>query len=327
MNLEKLANLAGVSLGTVSKAFSGSKEISQKTREKIFEIAKENGCFDKYYNAKRTKKVIAVICPEIKSQYYCMMLSNMEREITKRGAIFTLSLSRFSSKRESELIAFHQETKDVDGIIIIAAQSKIKFSKDIPIVAVNTKRDNSEVDCINTAFAYSFSDAIDYLIQCGHQKIAFIGDEKTKTRQNLFSSTMQKKGLTVYPEFLFCEKQRFEEAGYSAMDKIYALPNRPTAIFCAYDNIALGAIQNIRLHGGNVPDDFSVIGIDDIPIASHYNVSLTTIHSNLDSLSELAVDLMFKKIENKFYLLHQKISLRSELVIRNTVKNIKKDEN
>lgn len=326
MNLEKLANVAGVSLSTVSKAFSGSKEISDKTRDKIFELAKEYGCFDKYYNAKRTKKVISVICPEIESQYYGKMISNMEKEITKRGAIFTLSLSHFSPKKESELIAFHQETKDVDGIIIIAAQSKIKFSKDIPIVAVNTKRDNSEVDCINTAFAFSFSDTIDYLIQNGHEKIAFICDEKSKNRLSLFTSTMQKKGLNVRPEFLFCEKIRFEDAGYSAMEKIYALDDKPTVIFCSYDNIALGAIQNIRLHGNNVPEDFSVVGIDDIPIASHYNVSLTTIHTNLDSLSDMAVDLMFKKIDNKFYLLHQKISLRSELIVRNTVKNLKEND-
>ena len=211
----------------------------------------------------------------------------------------------------------------MDGIIVIAAHTKIKFSKDVPIVAVNTRRDNSEVDCINTAYSQSLEDTVDYLIVNGHEKIATICDEKSKPRTNLFISKMQKKGLTVYPEFNFCEKARFEEAGYSAMEKIYALNDKPTAIFCSYDYIALGVIQNIRMHGNNVPEDFSVIGVDDIPIASHYNVSLTTVHSNLDTLSELAVDLMFKKIENKFYLLHQKISLRSELVIRNTVKNIK----
>ncbi len=327
MNLEQLASVAGVSLSTVSKAFSGSKEISQKTRDRIFELAKENDCFDKYYSAKRSKKVILVICPEIDSQYYSSMISKMEKEITKRGAIFMLSLNNFSAKKESELISFYQETKDVDGIIVIAAQTKIKFNKDVPIVAVNTKRDNSEVDCINTAYSQSLSDTVDYLIKNGHEKIALICDEKSKSRVNIFSSHMQKKGLIVNPEFSFCEKTRFEEAGYMAMEKIYALKDKPTAIFCSYDYIALGVIQNIRTHGDNVPDDFSVIGVDDIPIASHYNVALTTVHSNLDSLSELAVDLMFKKIENKFYLLHQKISLRSELVIRNTVKNIKKDEN
>lgn len=86
--------------------------------------------------------------------------------------------------------------------------------------------------------------------------------------------------------------------------------------------VSLGAIQTIRMHGDNVPNDFSVVGIDDIPVASHYNVSLTTIHSNLEQLCSHAVDLMFKKLDNKFYLLRQKISLRSELIIRNTVRKI-----
>lgn len=322
MNLEKLASLSGVSLGTVSKAFSGSKEISEKTRQKIFNIAKEQGCFDKYYSIKREVKVIAVICPEAESQYCCAMLSYLEREISKMNAIMTVSFSKYNEQREMELIAYHSMAKDVDGIIIISAQSKVKFNKDIPIVAVNTKRDLSEVDCVNTAFAYSFSDTVDYLTECGHKKIAFIYDNFSKGKQAIFVSTMQKKNLTVYPEFLFCEKKRFEEAGYSAMEKIYKMEDKPTAIFCAYDNIALGAIQTIRMHGDNVPNDFSVVGIDDIPVASHYNVSLTTIHSNLEQLCSHAVDLMFKKLDNKFYLLRQKISLRSELIIRNTVRKI-----
>ena len=67
MTIQKLAKLAGVSAGTVSKAFSGSSEIPEKTRNHIFEVAKQNNCFEKYYKIKYSKKVVAVICPEVKS--------------------------------------------------------------------------------------------------------------------------------------------------------------------------------------------------------------------------------------------------------------------
>ncbi len=324
MTLEKLASIAGVSLSTVSKAFSGSREISEKTRQKIFDIAKENGCFNKYYNFKSDKKIIAVICPEVESAYYCSMVARLESELSKYGAQMIVAISSFSAKKEIDVVNYFISSKMVDGIIIIASSAKIKFNKDVPIIAVHTKRDLSEVDCLNPAFADAFFDAIKHFIDNGHTKIAFFGETHTKSHQNLFIKTMQKANLTVNPDWIFEENTRFETAGYSAMQKVYAMQDKPTAIFCAYDNIALGAIQSIRTHGQNVPDNFSVIGINDIPFASHYNISLTTIKANSTTLCDMAVDLIMKKIENKFFTLRQRISLRSELIIRNSVKNISK---
>lgn len=322
MNLEKLAQLAGVSLGTVSKAFSGSHEIGEQTRNRIFDLAKEHNCFEKYYKAKREKKVIAVICPELESSYYCSIVSRIESELNKHGAIMLLALSNFNGKKESEIISYLINSKSVDGIIIVTAHSKVKFNKDVPIVAVNTRRDISEVDCINVAFKDTIVEAISYLKECGHEKIAYIGETLTKSKQNMFLNAMQENGLTVKPDWLCVEKARFEDAGKAAMEKILSLDDQPTALFCAYDNIALGAIQTIRTHGKNVPDDYSVIGIDDIPIASHYSFSLTTIKSKRDTICDMAVELILKKIESKFFSLHQKISLRTELVKRNSVKKI-----
>lgn len=325
MNLEKLANAAGVSLSTVSKAFSGSKEISEKTRNKIFDIAKETGCFEKYYNFKSNKNVIAVICPEVESAYYCSMVARLESELNKNGVIMVLAITSFSAKKENEIIEYFTSTKTVDGIIVISSSAKIKFNKDVPIVAIHTKRDLSEVDCLNPAFADAFSDAIKHFIDNGHTKIAFFGETHTKSHQNLFVKTIQKFNIKVNPDWIFEEKQRFESAGYSAMQKVYAMENKPTAIFCAYDNIALGAIQSIRTHGQNVPDHFSIIGINDIPFAAHYNISLTTIKANSSTLCDMAVDLILKKLKNKFFTLRQRISLRSELIIRNSVRDISND--
>ncbi|MBR2498496.1 MAG: LacI family DNA-binding transcriptional regulator [Clostridia bacterium] len=326
MNLKKLATMANVSLSTVSKAFSGSKEISESTRQKIFDIAKENGCFDKYYNYKNDKKVIAVICPEVESAYYCSMVSRLDNELNKSGAIMTLAITNFSAKKENELLDYFTCSKMVDGIIVISSSTVIKANPEIPIVAIHTKRNISEVDTLNPSFADAFYDAIKHFVDNGHEKIAFFGETHTKSHQNIFIKTIQKFNLAVNPDWIFEEKERFESAGYSAMQKIYAMENRPTAIFCAYDNIALGAIQSIRTHGQNVPEHFSIIGINDIPFASHYNISLTTIKANSSTLCDMAVDLIMKKLKNKFFTLRQRISLRSELVIRNSVRNISNDK-
>ena len=322
MNLEKLAQLAGVSLGTVSKAFSGSHEIGEQTRNRIFDLAKEHNCFEKYYKSKREKKVIAVICPELESSYYCSIVSRIESELNRQGAMMFLALSGFNAKKEAEIVSYLISSKSADGILIVAATSRVRFNKDVPIVAVNTKRDLSEVDCINVAYKDTIIEAIKYLKDCGHKKIAYIGEMHTKAKLNMFVNAMQCNELDINPNWLFTEKVRFEEAGKSATQKILAMEDQPTALFCAYDNVALGAIEAIKKHGKSVPDDFSVIGINDIPIASHVNVSLTTIKSHNNTVCDMAVELILKKIESKFFSLHQKISLRTELVKRNSVKKI-----
>ena len=81
MNLSMIANLAGVSVSTASKAFAGSREISEETRERIFQIARENGCFDKYIKNKYEKKVIAVIYPELRGGFYTDVLSILDELI------------------------------------------------------------------------------------------------------------------------------------------------------------------------------------------------------------------------------------------------------
>lgn len=322
MSLERIAQVAEVSIGTVSKAFSNSREISEKTRQKIFDCAKELGYFEKYYRSKRSVKVIAVICPELESPYYTFMVSLIESKLQSHGFLITIALSSFNAKKESELVKYFTSTKCVDGIIIISACSKVCFDKEMPIVAVNTRRDISEVDCINAAYKETLVETIAYLKECGHTKIAFIGETLTKRRQRFFLNAMRVNQLEVNNDYLFIEKVRFEDAGKSAIPKLLALEDKPTAILCAYDDIALGAMQTLHLFGKKVPDDFSIVGIDDIPVSSYDEISLTSIKINRDLICNMAVDLLLKKLESKFFTLHERISIKSELVIRNSVKKI-----
>ena len=85
MTLTKLAELAGVSVATVSKAFSGSREISGERREQIFKLAKENDCFDKYYKSQRERPIIALLCPEPESEHYGRQLGILEKKLDELG--------------------------------------------------------------------------------------------------------------------------------------------------------------------------------------------------------------------------------------------------
>ena len=118
MNMTELAKLSGVSVSTVSKAFSGSKEIPDELRFKIFEIAKEKGCYEKYIGRYRKKPLIGVICPEFKGGHYSEHLYYMEDEIKKRNGIMIVSSDDFDSNRSKELAEYFENTLKVNGLIV-----------------------------------------------------------------------------------------------------------------------------------------------------------------------------------------------------------------
>ena len=128
MNLNTIAKLAGVSVSTVSKAFSGSEEISMQTKEHIFKIARENGCFEKYSKNKYERKVIGVVCPEISSDYYANILAVLNRVITAQGGVMISAVSDFSAEKEEELFTYFSVYAKVNGIILIGLKTKLNNS-------------------------------------------------------------------------------------------------------------------------------------------------------------------------------------------------------
>ena len=100
------------------------------------------------------------------------------------------------------------------------------------------------------------------------------------------------------------------------------MKERPTAIICAYDNIAIGVINHLKSKGYNVPDDFSVIGINNINSSSFLETPLTTIDARPDDICMIAWDLFEKKRKNKYYKLNQQITIKGRLLVRNTTKGM-----
>lgn len=319
MTLNTLAKLAGVSVATVSKAFSGSEEISADTRERIFSLAREHGCFDKYNKNKFDKKVIAVISPEMTSDYYNAFLSILNREISAQGGLMTVSVSNFDKDRSAELFSYYTSYCKADGVIILCSAEAIKNPTLMPAVVIGSYHGTEPIDVVRLCWKPAIQEVVSYLKAHGHTEIGYVGEPLTESRKEALIEVLQEHGLPVREEFFRISQKRFEDAGIEVMEQWLSEGSPlPTAIITAYDHIALGAMQVLRQHNIRIPEDISIIGSDDIPVASYLETSLSSIRTHMDEACATAVDLIMKKLKNQHYRARREILLHSEFVPRDT---------
>jgi len=319
MSLKKIAELSGVSVSTVSKSFSGSDEISKETKEKVIDAAKKLGCYEKYMKEKYPEKIIAVICPEINSECYSSVLSCLDEEITKRNAVMTISQYNFEAERAERLFKYYSLFKKVDGIITFSKRPEGEMT-DIPAVLFGGRDDY--LDSVEQDNTKAIDETVKYLKETGHKKIAFIGEELTKGKKIKFIDSMKANGMAVMDKYVICEKKRFYDAGYEGMEHFFSKGDIPDAVVAAYDYIAIGAIRAIKAHGLKVPEDISVIGMDNISACEDLDVPLTTITGKNEEVSRVAVDMLFERFKNN-YSKRKSVKIEMELIKRKSVKNRK----
>ena len=302
MTLMKLAELTGLSVATVSKAFSGSREISDRTRERVFEAARELGCFDKYHKAPRERPIIALIFPESESEYYGREIGLLEREIYKRGADTVIALTRFNSEREARIfseLAYHMK---VDGVILSGNARLIKNPDDIPLVVMTKKGIcASNADVVIQDYASGMTELISLIKEYGHKEVGFIGERLTTSKLDHFKGAMRRGGLPIYDKFIVTSKERFASAGEDGVLKLLERGVMPSVLVAAYDQIAFGAIKRLKSEGYRIPEDISVVGMDDLSVNGYFDVPLTSLHIHIENVCRSVVDLIFKRMDNRYY--------------------------
>ena len=315
MTMRELAKLANVSASTVSKAFHGAKDISPETREHIFSVAKEYGCYGTFCQEKFHKKVIAIICPELAGSYYCTFTELLQDMIEKAGCIAMISTDHFRADKQAELIEYYSEYLKVDGILIFDLQHQPKRGQNVPIVSLYSNKFTS-VDCIGIDIKSAIYDAIRLLQEHGHSKIAFLGEQLTSLKEGYYREAAA--DLLPEPPVIITSKHRFEQAGEDCIAQLKQHRDI-TALICAYDDIAFGAIKALQAMGLCIPHDISVIGIDNSPMGNYTSTSLTTIDTKPEEVCTLAWKLLQKKMASPFYKSTQNISIRSGLIARESV--------
>ena len=164
-------------------------------------------------------------------------------------------------------------------------------------------------------------DAIRFLLRRGHQRIGFVGETHTAAAESLFEEAMRKQGLPVREAYMYKVNARFEQIGHDAALQILAQTERPTAILAAYDEVAIGLVSTLMQHGVRVPDDISVMGINNIPSAAHAQIPLTSVQTFSEEQYATAVDVLYDRIRDENCPVRH-IIIEHKIIERETTKAI-----
>ncbi len=295
MTLTELAKLAHVSTSTASKAFALSPEVNEETRNMIFDVAKANGCFKKFYRSEHPGLFFAIICPEFESTYYSAFIAEMQKYLSKYNSEVAVASTGFDGKTEQRLIEYYQRYHTADGIILINGYTALTHKSEIPIATVNCHLSCKGCIDVNINSQKSMNQMIKQWVDAGIRDIGFIGDCYTNERLKYLTSAIENAGLPITEEFFVTAPERFEQCGYLGAKELMLRGKLPRALLCAYDRVALGVMKAFSECGVKIPEDVAIFSVDDAPFAQYTTPSITSISDKVDEVCRrIAISLMAK---------------------------------
>jgi DNA-binding LacI/PurR family transcriptional regulator len=256
------------------------------------------------------------------SPYYSLIFNALQRQATKHG----YSLIYFTDIGDS---SSYRHMNNIDGAII-SCFPRIEhiiheINQHIPVVVIDNSSSDKTIPSVIIDNFNAVRASVNYLCSTGHKRIGFMtGLEDSDVGKNRYAgyrSGLSNHGIKMNEKLVFRGDYSFE-SGAKGADYFLSLKKPPTAIMCANDAMAIAAIRQAVQRGLNVPDDISVIGFDDIAVASQINPSLTTLAAPIDKMTELACNMLISLINGeKSESKH--IALPAELVIRDSCTAVK----
>jgi LacI family transcriptional regulator len=309
VTIKDVAKKAGVSYSTVSRALSGSAEISEKTRENILKICKEmNYTANTVARAMvmKSTKLIGLIVTDINNPFMSELAYHIDRQTRKRGYNIILSNSSQDPSQEEEafnLMLGHQ----VDGIIICPSSPTSyanlqEYMQKIPTVFLGENLRNIPESYISVDNFLGAELGVEYLYNLGHRKILYFGQRKGSVSHQLraegYASACEKYNLT--PQYFHNTFNATSiKNGYQLAKQLFA--DRPdiTAIFASTDTNALGIMKAAEEAQIRIPEDLSLLGFDNIRDAGLPRIELTTVEQPMKVMASVAVDCLLDKITNE----------------------------
>lgn len=300
-----IAKAAGVGKSTVANALTGKGTVNEATRQRILHLAREMGYRPSLVarNLSQHKTLtIALVLPTLINPFYpeiIEVVENIVREHEYQTLICNTHYDFALGRQQMERLM----SRWIDGYIIMGSSIDISdisryVKQGQPIVLCDWQENEPApgIAQISVDFYRAGQLAAEHLIELGHRSIAVIVDEPQQTlRLEGFQSITQAAGVSLPLEMIEPGNSTLE-SGYVAAKKLLARPLLPTAIFATNDWMAVGAMEAILEKGLRVPQDISIVGLDDIVISAHLHPPLTTIAVPKTDLARQATELLLGQI-------------------------------
>lgn len=314
LNIKKIAEMAGVSVSTVSKIMNNYTDVSEKTKQRVLEIIEQTG-YSPSNSAKtlatRKSNLIGVIFAgefnvDFTHPFFVEVLNSFKKQMGVLGYdLIFFSNEKFISGGDyySRCLHFH-----VDGCVIISGQKMETAIRDldmssIPCIGVDLELKGKKSGYVMSDNFQISSKVVEHFYLLGYRELGFIGSTSdsdiSNQREAGYIKAIEGFGLNVNEKWFVHGDDFFEPSGYTAMQQLIQSGSLPKAVFAASDLLALGAIRALKEHGLRIPEDMAIIGCDDIEACKYTSPTLTTIRQNKQRLGVLAAHMLFDLINNQ----------------------------
>lgn len=328
VTIKDVAKAAGVSHTTVSRALRDNPAIASATTANIKKLANEMGYVPNHVARglkMRRSGVLGVIVRRVDDPFFGEVIDGIEDVIRAAGYSLFLSASHNDPRKDREIIASMIEQR-VDGVIncstSLGTDSRQRLTKlGIPTVLVNNQATDDAEYAIYHDDTHGSCVLTQHLIDLGHTDIAYIGNTaaglSNHQRQLGYQVALTEASMIVRPEYIATSRNGWPNGGSEAVQQLLTTENRPTAIVCYNDLVAMGVIHHLTMNGLHIPEDCSVTGFDNIPLAAYLLPSLTTFDQPTFELGKKSAELLLHQLSYQNGH-NSTIKLRGELVIRHS---------
>jgi DNA-binding LacI/PurR family transcriptional regulator len=307
MDIRTVAQLAGVSIATVSRTINRVSTVNPKMAKRVWEaIAKLN-----YFPNTQARSLVSgrsrllgLIVSEITNPFFPELIQGFEDVAVEHGYEILISSTNYDPQRMSLCIRRMLERR-AEGVAVMTFGVEKPLleqfaERKVPLVFVDEGPDKPGISLLRVDYHHGIRQAVQHLAALGHRDIAFVTGPRrlhsAQSRQAAFSRSLQECGIAADSAWIV-EGDHTMEGGIGAMDRLLQLKRRPTAVMCSNDMTAIGVLHKLYRAGLRVPDDLSVIGFDDIHIAQVTIPPLTTIQMSCFELARAAVTALCAHVE------------------------------
>jgi LacI family repressor for deo operon, udp, cdd, tsx, nupC, and nupG len=330
--MAEIARLAGVDISTVSRALAGSPRVAKETRELIDQIVRDTGYVvnEAARNLRdgRANQVL-VIVSDIAAPFYSDVVQGIVETLAEHGINVLLGVTLRQAKREAEL-GTQLLTGVVDGIITVAGSVPKTILKmhgfNNKVVAISRPVPHDGVTCVTIDNYAATKEVMIYLYAMGHRRIVHIGgpthSETYRDRKAAYVDFMRDNSLAALTNVRSTSSFKDDaESGFQIMKSMLDEGPRPTAVFCATDELAIGAMAAARQANQNIPGDVSFFGFDDLKLTGLMSPPLSTVSVPRFEMGRKGAEVLFRQIY-KGTTDSPRIVLKHRLVLRDSVTQI-----